>query len=441
MNGVGLRRLAWGLLWLAIAVSLVGRAAGRKPTRGVLLDHLEFGRRLVHGEDVYGPWRSDPDAPVRPLHAPYPPSFGLLTAPFHLVEHVAGLRAARLAWALLQLASLIAAALALRWLVAPRAPPVGTVQWPWLWLGTFVLTARFVLRDTHGGGGNLINVALVLLAFAASERGHDRRAGLWLAFSLVTKPTMVWLLPVFLLFGRLRTLGWTAAAAAGFVLLAWALQRFDAAPWWRWWQGSLALATQKDPWAVPAYEFPPFEWMNQALRFAVARWCGTVPDEFAARVAWGVMPGLGLSAEVVARLVPAASVGLLLAVLVGAYCARRARAGRVWIVAATLVLTLLLSPISWKGHHVALLPAVLLLLHHAATSRARGAWFLLGGWFLCCALPGGDLVGDDADEWANSLYVVTAWDVVLLGAALGHAVAARRGAGEDAAGPAAPVGG
>lgn len=67
-------RWIWWLVWLAIAVVLAGRATGRKPTKGVLLDHLEFGRRLVHGEDVYGPWRSDPDAPIRPLHAPYPPS-------------------------------------------------------------------------------------------------------------------------------------------------------------------------------------------------------------------------------------------------------------------------------------------------------------------------------------------------------------------------------
>lgn len=420
-------------MWVAIAIALVGRAAGRKPEKGVLLDHLEFGRRLVHGEDVYGPWRSDPDAPVLPLHAPYPPSFGLLTAPFHFVDATLGLRPARTAWALLQLASLVVIALLLRRSTTPRAPPLSEPtatdpRWPWLWLLTFLATMRFVLRDTHGGGGNLVNVALALLALHASECGRDRRAGAWLAFSLLTKPTLVWLLPVFALFGRWRTLRWTAVAGGALVLLTMALQRFDLAPWWRWLQGSLAMATMADPWAVPAFDFPPFTWMNQALRFLIARWCGSVPDEFAARVAWGVLPGLGLSPAVVGWLVRCVSLVLLLAVLRTAWRARHRAQGRLATVAATLVLALLLSPISWKGHHVALVPIVLLLLQQAWWQRRTGLWWLLGGFVGICVLPGGDLVGDAADEWLNSLYVVTAWDLVLLGCGLALAVRATRSA-------------
>ena len=419
----------WWLVWVAIAIALVGRAAGRKPEKGVLLDHLEFGRRLMHGEDVYGPWRSDKDAPVLPLHAPYPPSFGLLTAPFHLVDATSGLRAARTAWALLQLASLVAIAVLLRRLSTPRAPPLPEPterRWPWLWLLTFLATMRFVLRDTHGGGGNLINVALALLALHASERGRDRAAGAWLAFSLVTKPTMVWLLPVFALFGRWRTLRWTAAAGGAFVLLTMALQRFDIAPWWRWLQGSLAMATMDDPWAAPAFDFPPFTWMNQALRFLVARWCGSVPDEFAARVALGVWPGLGFSTTAVGWLVRGVSLLLLLAVLRTAWRARHSAEGRLATVAATLVLALLLSPISWKGHHVALVPIVLLLLQQAWWQGRTGLWWVLGGFVAMCVMPGGDLVGDAADEWLNSLYVVPAWDLVLLGCGLAVALRSAR---------------
>jgi len=414
-------------VWLAVAVAIAGRATSRKETKGVLLDHLEFGRRLLQGEDVYGPWKSDPDAPIRPLHAPYPPSFGLLTAPFALVDEVAGLRAARVSWALLQLGSLVVIAVALRRLMVPRAPPdsaslrparLGTHAWHLLWLGTFVLTSRFVLRDTHGGGGNLINVALVLLALHDSEHGRERRAGAWLAISLVTKPTMVWLVPVFALFGRWRTLASAAVAGTVAVALTMALQRFELAPWARWLHGSWALATQADPWAVPADEFPPFEWMNQALRFGVARWCGDVPEPYAARVAWGVSPGLGLPVDTVAWIVRAASGALLASVLAIAWRSRRAAGARLWTVAAALPLTLLLSPLSWKGHHVALVPLVLLLLHRAAAARSRAAMIVLGAWFVGCALPGGDLVGDDADEWLNSVYVVTFGDVALLAAAL-----------------------
>jgi hypothetical protein len=291
-------------------------------------------------------------------------------------------------------------------------------RWPWLWFVTLLLTLRFVLRDTHGGGGNLINVAFVLLAFDASERGRDRAAGAWLAFSLVTKPTMVWLLPVFLLFGRWRTVAWTALAGAGFVLVTMVLQRFELAPWWRWLQGSWALATQADPWLVPAFEFPPFEWMNQALRFGVARWFGEVPAEFAARVELGIVPGLGLDATTVGWIVRLASLALLGAVLAAAWRARGAANARLWVVGSTFALTLLLSPLSWKGHHVALLPLVLLLVEHAWRTRSRAVMALLAGWFVTCSLPGRDLVGDDVDEWLNSVYVVTLGDVALLAAAL-----------------------
>ena len=89
---------AWTALWIVLALVLVVRATGRPDDRGVILDSLEFGRRLVHGEDVYAPWQSGRNAPMRPLHAPFPPTFGLLMAPFAAVDELLGLRAARCAW-------------------------------------------------------------------------------------------------------------------------------------------------------------------------------------------------------------------------------------------------------------------------------------------------------------------------------------------------------
>jgi Glycosyltransferase family 87 len=422
------RRWIWTLVFVLIAIAIAGRAASRKPTRGVLLDHLEFGRRLLHGEDVHGPWRSDPDAPIRPLHAPYPPSFGLLTAPFHLVDAALGQRAARLGWALLQLACLVALAFALRELLRRRAAVPDAAadandarRWPWLWLGTLLLGLRFVLRDTHGGGGNIINTALAVVAFLAAERQRPRTAGALLAFSLVTKPTLVWLLPVFWLFGHRRAVLATALAAAAMVLATMALQRFELVTWSRWLQGSLALLRQSDAWAVPAYEFPPFEWMNQALRFAVARWCGTVPAEFAAKVPGGIAAGLGLAPEVVVWLTRTASVTLLGGVVWTAWRTRAVPSARLWTTASALALTLLLSPLSWKGHHVALLPVLLLLLHDAVQWRRTSSAVVLLLWFVPCSLPGGDLVGDAFDEWLNSTYVVTFGDVALLAVALWRA--------------------
>jgi len=417
----GASRLAWPLLWIAVAILLVARATSRPPSRGVILDHIEFGRRLLAGEDVYGPWKSDPDAPIRPLHAPYPPSYGLLTAPFAVIDMALGTRAARAAWALLQVLALAAIAFVLRRLTAPRAPPGTSPHWHWLWLGAFVLGARFVLRDTHGGGGNLINIALCLLAFDAAERRRGLAAALLLGFSLATKPTQLWLLPVFWLLGHRRAAGLAVVAGLGWAALTVLLQGGDVGPWLRWSEGSWRLSTQANAWATPALEFPPFEWMNQSLRCAMARWGGSVPDEFAARVAWGVVPGLGLPAVTVSWLTRLASLALLVLTLVTAWRSRHAASARLWAFAAALVLSVLLSPLSWKAHHVALLPVLLLLLQRAVWQRSGASWVILGAWWACCSLPGRDLVGDAADEWLNSVYVVTAGDLLLLLVGLGAA--------------------
>jgi hypothetical protein len=210
------------------------------------------------------------------------------------------------------------------------------------------------------------------------------------------------------------------------VLLAFALCRGDFAPWARWWAGSWSLMTQADPWADPAHGFPRFAWMNTSLRLCVARWCGDVPAEFAARVPGGIADGLGLAAPTVAWLTRAAGAAVLAAVLAAAWRGRAAASGRLWAVAAALVATLLLSPITWKGHHVALLPALLLTLHRAVVGRDRAAATLLAIWFVPCALPGGDLVGDAMDERLNSLYVVTFGDLALLAYAVRRAWSAAR---------------
>jgi hypothetical protein len=414
----------WLILWLALAAVVVVRATARKEHRGVILKHIEFGRRLIEGEELYAPWSQDPDEPPIVLHPPYPPSYGALTMPLALVDRTLGLRAARCCWALFQVGMLVLLAQALRRLPSGRAPPdlSGSPSFSWVWLLTLLVTARFVLRDMHGGGGNIINTALCVLAFAAGERGRSRQGGLLLGLSLATKPTQVWLLPVFLLLGHRRTVGHAALTGCALVLLSVLALRFDLTAWQRWIEGSWALATQADAFAVPALDFPPFTWMNQSLRCAMARYLGEVPPEFARLVSTDLWPGAGLSVATVSTMTRLASGSLLALVLATAFLLRTDHGvRRTWLVSAALCLSVLLSPLSWKAHHTALLPLVFLLARGCIVDRSRGAALLLALFAAGCAV-GGDLVGDRNAEWLNSIYVVTAFDLALLGTALGMAL-------------------
>lgn len=386
------RRLRW--LWVVLAVLLVVRTGIRD--RGVITDHLEFGSRLLAGVDLYAPF----EEPNAPLHPPYPPSFGLLTAPFSLLPE----RIARFAWGILQVAALGVALVWLRRRLLELAPTLGA-RVDLALLLSVGLGARYILRDTHGGGGNLINLGLVLGAFGASAEGRQRLGGVLLGLSLATKPNMVLLWPLLLLFGHRRAAWFSLLTLALAALTSLALLHFDPACWARWSAGSLAYATQTDVFAPPAYGFPPFTWMNQSWRCACARVLGDVPEQYTAQVV-GFVPGLGWSAPSVALVRGLTSAALLLWNAVVAWRRRSDMLARPAIVAATLALSLLLSPISWKAHHVGLLPAFGLLFASALSGR-RAAWLVAGGYALLCVL-GEEITGKALKEWQQSSYLVTA---------------------------------
>ena len=52
----------WPVLWIALGVMLVVRTGLRD--RGVITDHLEFGRRMLEGLDLYAPFEGKP-LPIR----------------------------------------------------------------------------------------------------------------------------------------------------------------------------------------------------------------------------------------------------------------------------------------------------------------------------------------------------------------------------------------
>ncbi len=420
-------------VWIVLAVFLIFRAGLREGAgRGVIIDHLEFGRRLLEGLYLYTPYLDD-----GPLHPPYPPTFGLLTAPFSLLP----LRAARFAWVILQIGALWALGAALlRFLRRMSDQPIAARTAHGLLAGTALLGARYVLRDTHGGGGNGINVALVVVA-CSLVRKRPGLAGLLLAISLATKPNLVLLVPVFWWLGQpsstdgrgtapdgatshkatgTRALLYTATWVIVFVASTLVLLRFDLTSWQTWFRGVLAYGSNPDLFAPPAEGFPPFSWMNQSLRCAVTRFTGVVPSPHADIP--GFFPGLGLSGSSVQWFVRGLS---LLVILATAWNIVRSHSDRVrkggYALGAVLIVTLLLSPISWKAHHVALVPAFFFLLatgfgplrSPSARFSPRTHAMVWAAYIPSCVL-GEELLGKSLKNTMQSLYLVTLWDLALL---------------------------
>ncbi len=399
-GGEGTRaQRAFVVAWVLLAAFLVLRTAGRD--RGVIIDHVEFGRRLLAGLPLYAPYLDD-----HPLHPVYPPSFGLLTGPFSWLPE----RGARIAWGLLQVGALWGVGAFLASMLRRTRPALLAAR-PLLTHTAFALTmvigARYVLRDTHGGGGNTINLALALAAFAAAERSRHAVAALALGFSLATKPTTVFLLPVLLCVGHARAALGAGLAAGLFAFASLLVQGVDQglADWGRWFEGAITYAGQSDLFAPPHLELPPFTWMNQSLRCMVTRFLGTTPDEFATLVP-GFVQGLGLAPETVSLVARSLGLAVAIATLVLARHLRATEAGRVRALTLGLTASVLLSPISWKAHHVALLPAFHALAL-AAWTGSRPARVLAAGYFALCVAGGGDLVGSAVKEWQQSLYLAT----------------------------------
>ncbi len=391
---------SWAIIWALLAIVLVIRTGVRD--RGVIIDHLEFGRRVVAAEDLYAPYLDG----ERPLHPVYPPSFGLMTWPFTLL----GETGARFAWGIFQVLSLWSIGLVLLGWLRSLAPPLAG-RAHWILACTALLGSRYILRDTHGGGGNLINLALALLAIRMAQEERAKTAMLLLGFSLATKPTTILFTPFLFLLGYRKVAVGSIAVFIACLGLATILNGHGLAPLERWIRGSLAYGSMENVFDEPFLGLPPFSWMNQCLRCMLARYLGTVPEHFAQQVP-GFFQGAGLEFSLIAWIGRLCNLCLLAFTFIWTWRRRHDPLSRPALIAAMFAMSLLMSPISWKAHHVALLPAFFLLVVRAfqGSLMARNCAV---AYFFACVAGGGDIVGRGTKEVQQSLYLVTFGTIAL----------------------------
>ena len=393
------RLLTWFFLFASVV--LIERAGHKR--HGVLDLNQGFGARFLAHEDPY----FDPAQGLR-VHGPYPPSYVLVCAPLSLLPAPL----ARRVWAGIQILCLSILYRLLRRRLE-RWNPTLLPHAPFLYLCALLLASRFLLRDMAAGGGNLIYATLTLAGVELALAGRAFGGALPLALALAVKPNQI----LFLLFLCLRR-RWKAAAGTLLALFVLALlpglyygMGSYLELWHTWVEGVWRFASLPDlhdkslvPPGLPPEHFA----MNQALRVAVFRLLRPPGDSGAYDVhLWTTSAATALW---VGR-----ALALFLLAWTSAAAWRACDERGEWLAAlAFFPLGLLLSPITWKAHHVVLIPALFAVTVRAAEPTRRGLRSALLAAYLLFDLSATDILGQAAGDYLQAISLVTLGDVVLL---------------------------
>jgi len=367
--------------------------------RGVLQRNRIFAERLVSGGNPYEDG----------LHAPYPLAWALFHSAFLWMPE----RVERAVWATLQIA-LAGTVLALLVRILLESVPSMAPRVPWILAAALVVTSRYWLRDLAGGGSNLLILSLSFFGLYAYLRGREAAGAVPLGLACALKLTPLLFVPYLFLKRSPRFALLTTGCAAAFFLapaLVIGPERFGTitVEWARGVFGFLA----KENLTAPGSDIIPFEWMNQSLRNALFRYLTECDHPHPLYV-----HGLHLSPQAATAIGRAAILAL---VGVSAWCLRRPRPRAHPIrflaeVAWVYLLLLLLSPITWRAHFVASIPAVFLLCAHGL-ARSPGSRFSLAIVAIAFLLGGGTsefFWGKEGKDLLQAYFPVTVSGLVLL---------------------------
>ncbi|HEV3409477.1 MAG TPA: glycosyltransferase family 87 protein [Chthoniobacterales bacterium] len=371
-----------------VVLAVCAARAIYKPEDGDFKLHWEFGRRFLAGEFLY----------TGGHHLPYPPFWAMAHAPVALVPLPIG----KALLFPIGVAALLALLSILRRLGAPAFRLSATEAF-WAAAFALLLASRYVIRDMAEVG---VNTALVLLTWSAIYLWRQERDAL-AAMSL----------------GAAVALKCTPAIFAAFFL------------WKRQWRMAAFTA-----FAAFCFTFAPVVWQGPPQHAAHMRtwltnaWRLGGGDPAAAMMESKLVRNMSLGATVASYLpqwpstVRSGLVKLSLVATVGAvmWWSRHAPRSRhdprvLWEFSAVSIVMLLVSPITWGQHCVALLPPAYFIGALFATRRQlpRWMWTLLGLYIFFVLALSRDLLGKDLALRLASYHVETVAILGLLAVVLG----------------------
>src|SRR5262245_619757 len=366
---VAVAAIALAVIWVRLAV---------RPSSD-LLNHREFGRRFIEGSFLYDGG----------LDYPYLPTWALAHAP------LAGIPSGIVSAVVFPVG--VAALALIVWILqgfARTAMPLRQDLIFWVIAAAVTLVARFLIRDLLDGGENLIVVGLTWAALWAWTAGRTRMAPTLLGLAIALKLTAA----IFLLVLLVRRRYWHAAAAAVCVALLVVLPVV--------WMGGDSYHLHMQRWADGIRQglgsrdatvgvLGPEPARNLSLRAAIGRLAvnDDAPSAERDAVSWLALALVAL----------AASLPLM--------CWRwpPGVAGDVVAWALGGVVAVLVSPITWRAHLVAILPACYLLIHRFAFERGLHPAGLVG--LAATAVPSlvltRGVLGENISDWSDRWSITT----------------------------------
>ncbi|HVA49965.1 MAG TPA: glycosyltransferase family 87 protein [Pirellulales bacterium] len=420
------RQLRWIVVVVAIAVFAVQwvRSAVNVEDGDFYL-HWQFACRFVQHKLLY----------AEGLHIPYPPFWAMGWSPIAALS----LPAAKMLCYPLSAAALVVLLWTLDRLTRQQLGLSSTRRF-WATAAALAIASRFLVRELPECGPNLMLLALTWSAIYLWTRHRDLAAGTCLGFGAALKCTPAIFIAYFA-WRRQWKLALTGTAAAAIVSLAPALWQgtADYERHVRLWLRHLSLgAGQVDP---TVGVLGPETLQNLSLRPAIARWLMHLPPGHPSRLD---QPGYVEFLDLAPALAGRVTKGVLLALLACvAWMVRKPVTDRgdtalLWECAAVGVLALLLSPITWYQHCVALLPAFYLLTRTAAAGGRVAPWMyaVVAAFIAIVIVLNRGVIGRDATLLLAS-YHLTTWAIlsVLLLTLGGRSTATGRRTSDVAASP------
>jgi hypothetical protein len=410
------KRVAGFVLLVAATVAIVSQWVRiiLRP-EGDFARHYRFGQRFIAGTFLY----------EGGLHKPYPPFWGMASSfltvlPMPVVRvltyPIGPVLVACLLWILHRLTR--------RELPLARAPLF------WSTALAVLLSSRFLIRELPECGANLLIVTLVWTCVFLWIRGREIAGGACLGLAIALKCTPALFLAYFAWKRQWRLVG--AATCTAVALLLAPLLRMGSELYVRhmafWTEKVWLSAVDPDPLRSIIGDVTPY---NLSLKPALGRLLIHLPPSHKGYCTHPWHADLfDLEPAIAGRIVSVVMLGLLaaFAVLVGRNMRQRGDLATLWECAAVSILMLLYSPITWRQHCVAVLPACYLI---GRTAVARGGlprwmWGVLGCYVLFVLLLDRGVIGLGLTLLLDS-YGVTAWALLaLLAVTLGCRVSALR---------------